>query len=226
MNYIQKYQKYINKLHNLMGGEPRYTKIEKNTIWFRTAPEICKYNTEELCILNAKKCGDTGKKGIYFGNHILVALAMCLEYDKLLEVGIFELTEDIEVLSHKYEFRNIHPERYINERGELKPYVNVLEDENVSHAMCELNMLSMNVSKDDTENLLPEYYEKIIRCGTCELFLTNDHIKKIKLVEAYKFNPDKIKSADNLYDYITTNYYPLHVDKYIEDKILIKFNCR
>ena len=41
---------------------------------------------------NLRYCSDTGKTSIYYATLLLTALAICIEYDKLLEFGIFELT--------------------------------------------------------------------------------------------------------------------------------------
>ena len=63
--------------------------------------------------------------------------------------------------------------------------------------------------------------------GLTEIFLTthNNDINNIRLVAQYKFNNDKIKSVEDLLRYLEVNDYPFHIDKYIEDGILIEFKC-
>jgi len=224
MQFKQKYQKYLYKLKNLIGGEPKYITIPKETLWFRTAPEICKYKTSVLCMANAQVCTDTHKKGIYIANRVLYSLSICLEYDKLLELGVFVLTEDIKVLDGKYEYREINPDRYFDKDKNLKPNVEPLDNENISHRMCNTILLSMNKAKNGIEKLFPDKYFDRNR-DMCELFLSKDDIKKIRLKATYKFNPEKISSADNLREYIEANDYPDNIQKYIDDNILIKHEC-
>lgn len=224
MEFKQKYQKYLYKLKNLIGGEPKYRIIPKETHWFRTAPEICKYKTNVSCMTNAQVCTDTGKIGIYIANHVLYALSMCLEYDTLLELGVFVLKEDIKALDGKYEYREINPERYFDEKKNLKLNVKPLDSENISHIMCNTILLSKNKAKDNIEPLFPDKYEERNR-DMCELFVSKDDINKIKLIYTFKFNPEKIRFADDLRKYIEDNDYPDNLENYITDKILIKHVC-
>lgn len=70
---------------------------------------------------------------------------------------------------------------------------------------------------NEWEPLLPESTD------VCEIFLAYEDIKKIKLIEGFKFNKIKIRNADDLLSYmvIEKNNYPLTLDKYIEDEILL-----
>ncbi len=81
MSYYEKYLKY-KKTKRWINNTKRY-------IFFRTAPNICNYKSIELCQKNVQKCSNTGKTGIYFADNILLSICMCLEYDKLLELGFF-----------------------------------------------------------------------------------------------------------------------------------------
>ena len=229
MTFEKKYLKYKKKYLNLkkqIGGEPRYTIIPKKTYWFRCAPNICNYNSNELCKLNVKQCSDTGKTGIYFASNIIIAISMCLEYDKLLELGIFLLTEDINVSVDKYEFRQVNKDRYFDKEGKIISSVDPTEEENISHIKCELTLLKLNESKTNVEELLPyKKQNELNEIGSCELFLTKDDITKIEIIEKFRFNPDLIKSPKDLEKYLMLNDYPFNPDKYIEDKILIKFDC-
>lgn len=223
MNYYKKYLKYKNKL---FGGEATYTIIPKNTYWWRTAPNICNYNSDELCKLNSNICSDTGKKGIYFGDRAIASIAMCLEYDKLLEIGVFQLVEDVKVSIDKYEFRKINPDRYFDKDGNFIRGVKPTEDENISHVKCGLQLLKMNELKSDVEILLPfELQNELDISGCCELFLSYNDVNKIKLIDKFKFNPDIIKTPDDLLLYMQNKNYPFDIDEYINDNIFIKFDC-
>ena len=224
--YEKKYLKYKNKylqLKKQKGG----SRIPKGTFLFRTAPSICNYKSIELCLKNVQKCSDTWKTGIYFADNILLSICMCLEYDKLLELGFFILNEEINVKYGKYTFRNINPQRYFDVDGNLKIYVHPTRDENISHYECGANLLKLNDSKTALEiiNFSPEKQKEIDDLNLCEIFLTEEHINKIKLIDQYKFNPDIIKNVSDLQNYLETNNYPLNYEKYIKDGILIRFDC-
>ena len=62
---------------------------------------------------------------------------MMLEYDKKMEIGEFEVMEDIFIIYGKYNYRYINPEKYINSDGTLKKKVYPSLDENISHIDCE-----------------------------------------------------------------------------------------
>jgi len=248
MNYNKKYLKYKKKYLNLKknfnqnGGHLIYRIIPLKTILYRSAPTICNYSTTEKIIENLKYCKDTGKTGIYLGDTLIISIAMCLEYDKLLEIGIFEVIENIQVLCGKFAHRHIHPEKYLTKKGKPKFYIkhddkgketlelaNIDEDENVSHVQG-IKLLKMKEDKTGPEiiKLSKKNEEEVARLrGLTEIFLTthNNDINKIKLVAQYKFNNEKIKSVKDLLRYLEANDYPFHINKYIEDSILIPFSC-
>ena len=202
-----------------------YIRIQQNTLWFRSAPEIYKYNSIESGMLNTQKCTDTGKNGIYFGNRMIISISMCLEYNKLLEFGMFQLMDDINISDDKYAFRQINPHRYLDIENNLIPYVDVIDKENISHITEELQVLKINKYTDKLEYLLPDNLQKELNLNSCELFLTKNDIKKIKLIATFRFNKEIIKTPNDLLLYLETNNYPFDIDKYIDDKILIKYVC-
>jgi ankyrin repeat protein len=193
--------------------------IPKNTLLFRSAPNISEYKTEELCLRNARKCQDTDKVGIYFGDRPILSIAMCLEYNKLLEIGVFIVLEDVEVSMDKYGFRHINPSRYFDENGNLILDIEPLQEENISHCDCDILPLKFNVITGEMESLLPE--SKMTEFDACEIFLAYNDIKKIKLLEGFEFNINKIENADDLFSYMEKNNYPLTLDKYIVDEVLL-----
>ncbi len=207
---------------------------------YRAAPDISKYMTTESCIENIMKCSDTGKYGIYFATLPLLAIAMTLEYNVPLEIGVFEIVEDITLTIGKYEFRQLHPKRYFNENRVLIKGLDPLSCENISHIESILPIMK-NLKTGKLEGILPNKYDAKIREEGREYFLTHSDIPKIKFVRAYKFNYNNLTSSVRheslwnliigkrypkpfskwLFNYIKRNKYPFYLDKYIEDKILV-----
>lgn len=231
MNYNKKYLKYKKKYLDLKNnfyqtGGVRTAQIPQYLFLFRSAPVICNYNTEELIKANVKKCGDTHKTGIYLADNILVSIAMCLEYNTLLEIGVFVTTEAFKVSRGKYEFRELNRQKYFN-GTQLIPFQEVSEEENISHVFPIGNLLKQNSEgRKEIIKLPHETQFKIARRkGFDEIFLTKDDIKKILLVRQYRFNPIIIKNASDLEEYLKANKYPLDIEKYIEDGILVEFDC-
>lgn len=102
--------------------------IPKGTKLYRCAPTLNK----EL-----RECSDTGKRGMYFSTYILQALAMCVEYNKSMLLGIFELQQDIIVFVGKYSYRELNPSYYycfscFNTNAFIRN-CKVHEDDNISH---------------------------------------------------------------------------------------------
>ncbi len=205
-----------------IGGAPEFTSINAGNFIFRCAPNITNLSTYEGRFTSTRKCGDTGKTGLYFANRVLISLAMCIEYNKLMEFGVFRVVKDIEpVIKGKYAFRHINPERYF-ENGAVIPHVVPLQEENVSHMHCDLNLLGPN-----NTFLLPDHIQMGLNClGSCELFLSTlnpFHLINLELVSAFRFNPDIIRTADDLRSYMIQNHYPFILQTYIDDGVLIQF---
>ena len=208
---------------HLGGGAPEYTLIPAGSFIFRCAPSIGDLKTYDGRLANVKTCMDTGKTGLYFANVAIIALAMCIEYDTLMEFGIFNIVSNIEpVIKGKYAFRQINPERYFEEDGSMIQNVVIVQEENVSHMECNLNLLG----SPDTL-LLPDHIQSGLNClGSCELFLSTlnpDHLRNVELVSAFKFNSEIIRTAKDLHDYMVKNHYPFDLQKYIDDKVIIQF---
>jgi hypothetical protein len=228
--YKEKYLKYkakyleLNKIYKKqLGGAPEFTNIETDSFTYRCMPNISNLRTYEERLANVRLCVDTNKIGLYFANKAIISLAMCIEYNMLMEVGVFKVIKNIDhVIKGKYTYRYINPERYFEPNGELIPYVKPLPEENVSHIGCNLNLLDNN-----KQFLLPGHIQMGLNClGSCELFLSTlipEHLQSIELVEAYRFNPDIIKTPNDLHHYMVQNHYPFALKKYIDDKILIRF---
>jgi hypothetical protein len=156
--------------------------IPAGTILYRASPDICSYGSN-LC--NQKRqCENTTKTGVYFSTYILQALAMAIEYDRDLELGIFVTTAPISVRIGKYSFRNIHPERW-----KIWPKNHILiENENISHFNSDMQPII-------TFNNVPINYAQFdLNPGEGELFLTKkEELDAIRLEETYKISVDALK---------------------------------
>ena len=142
---------------------------------------------------------------------------MCLEYNKLMELGVFILMEDLKISKGKYSFRNINKDRYYDIHHKFLSHIGPTEEENISHIQCDINIL-----KAPREYLLSEEKQnELNKKGSCEVFLTKSDIPKIRLLEVLKFNPVIISSANDLYQYMKDTNYPFDLDKYKTDHILI-----
>jgi len=222
MNYYLKYIKYKSKYQkekeNQFSKNINTIAIPKSTLWIRSDRDICMYKENT--------CKDTGKSGIYLANNILISIGMCFEYNELLELGIFYLDKHVIVSNDKYEYRNIHPERYWDANNNFIPNVKIRQDENISHFMCNVNLLKMDKKNNRLKKLLPyKKQNELNKLGLCELFLSTNDVTKIRLIHKFKFNPEIIKNVNDLHKYLKLNDYPYDINKYIEDKILIEFDC-
>ena len=224
LKYKAKYFALKNKMKQLHGGALEFTTLDnENQInyLFRCAPNVEQLITPEGRLANVRVCSDTGKRGLYFANKPIMSLAMCIELDKLMDLIVFRITENIEDISvGKYAFREINPDRYITPDGE---FINaqLLPEENVSHIECSVSPLD-----NKFEPLLPSHIEDGLLClNSCEVFLSTlneDHLNNLECEDIFRFNPDKIKTPADLLKYMKASHFPFGLGKYIEDGILIK----
>ncbi len=224
MNKItRKKNKKYQKTRRIRGGDGDG---DKYMYLYRSAPDVsAKYGTTETCLQNVMKCSDTDKMGIYFGNMPILAIAMSLEYNKLMDIGIFKIKRDklkplLKKRKGKYAYRQMHPERYFTSiTKKFIPNVPLLPEENVPHFDCDILPL-----KNKTDLLLPDAKNEELRAmNSCEIFLTEKEIKeiKLKLHKVYRFNPDVIKTPADLLEYIETNDYPFDMKKYVKDGVFV-----
>jgi hypothetical protein len=211
---LQKYNAKVEELKKTLG---MYSLLE-NDILFRSAPNICDISNLEKMRLNTRECSDTGKSGLYFGNDILLSIAMNLEYDTIMELGVFIVTNNFNPLYGKYSYRNINRNRYYDKAGNLVTGVNLNYSENISHVQCNIFPLDKNKN-----HLLPDKFAE--NYDGCEIFLTEKDLQNIQPVEFFIFNNKKIKNADDLYKYLVSNKYPRTLKKYIDDEILVIKQC-
>ena len=220
-SYYDKYIKYKNKYLNLKNTFKDYNKnyyspydynlnlvkirIPKGTIWFRSMPHACEYKSSDLIKSNLKKNWEFNvNDGMYLGNRAILSIAICIEHNKLQEFGIFEVVEDINVIVVKEISNNLYTgkpdESYIRNIYPIRnKHTTLLSNEKI--------------------------LELVRTGGSNEIFLTEKDVHKIKEIYTFKFNPEIIKSVDDLDTYLKANNYPFDFEKYINDKILIESDC-
>jgi hypothetical protein len=234
--YKMKYEKYKLKYEKLrqifnfksMGNDLNDTiSLKKGTLLYRTAPNISNYKTQELLFENSLRCDETSKVGIYLASDPLISISMMIEYNKFLEFGIFRLKEDIELQNGKYSFRKFNPERFYEPNGLPIKYVEVQPEENVSHYMAPTQL--MKLPSDQWEGKTPDeifllpreiqqYYDKQF---FGEVFISKYEIDKIELVEEFVINSEKIKSPEDLLNYMKSNDYSNDFNLFLRDGIFI-----
>tara|TARA_B100001121_G_C18700065_1_gene627088 strand:+ start:2062 stop:2847 length:786 start_codon:yes stop_codon:yes gene_type:complete len=188
-------------------------KLKKGVLLFRSAVDISKYSEPKS---NLNRCIDTGKKGIYLANNVLISLAIMIEENKLSEIGVFELNEDITIAIGKHSFRQLNPSRYFDISGTFIKGVHPLEEEHISHIECYLQPLKIkqsdpqlvklgneiislgNSNPKKKIELQIEYNRRLFLLppGTdvrdsCEIFISKDVLlngDEISLVKKYKVN--------------------------------------
>lgn len=235
-NKYLKYKKKYLKLKNQKGGNYcdiiQCTTIPKNTILFRVSDNICDINTNAKIKENKRYCNDTEKIGLYFATKAIISLSMCLEYNKLSDIAIFKVKEDINNVSvGKYAFRNLILNR-LNKKNntnlELEKDIQIIlkepitQEENIDHIGPGIIPLE-KITSNELNYFLPEHILESLNClGNHEIFLTDKSLDKIEFVESYTFNKNIIKNARDLFDYMIKNHFPFDIDYYIKNNILIK----
>lgn len=246
LKYKNKYLTLKNK-YGMIGGSKfppiRYFKLDKGTKLFRSAPNISRYYDIKS---NLQLCSDTHKMGIYLGSNLLLSLAIMIEENNLSEIGIFELNKDINIAMGKYSYRGLNPSKYFDTTGKLKLYLDPSEEENISHRGCRIQPLKMKQSNPELIKLYSEMMsldnsnpkKRELRTkfnrrlfllppntnvdNFCEIFISKDVIVRgdeISLVKKYKVN---LTSPDELLSFIETNNYPIDLDFYITNGILVE----
>lgn len=203
---------YIDKKNEISFDSTKYNfhVIKKNTLLYRAQPEINNMSDVKPMI-----CSDTGKCGTYFASQPFISIAMLIEYQKLMKLGVFRVTDNITIANGgKYGFREINPERYFDQNGQMILDVNPLPSENISHLDCEIEPLD----EDNTIFLNKEKYDIWETQANCEVFLIPSELKKIKLEKVFRFN---VKDATELKKKIIMNGFPLDLKTYVDNKILV-----
>jgi hypothetical protein len=155
-----------------------YVTLPRGTILYRAASDI--QNWHDASYEKTRECCDTGKTGAYFSTYPVMALAMLLEYERDMPVGVFELQDDVELFVGKYSFRYMNPSRYLDAHGSLIANVSPTDDENINH--CDPDILPIDVDlRDKTDSDM-------------EVFIANDHdLKKVHLTHVFDVKVDALQ---------------------------------
>jgi hypothetical protein len=192
-----------------------YLIIPKNTILYRSAP-IGKINLYSDIISQVQVCDDTGKRGIYLSDNILISLAMMLEYNSIMEIGTFVVNKPIILVKYKYNFKHITPEKYFYDwetyrQESIFPAPDPSYTENISHIDCDILPLkasqmspvgleiekrleALNPKSEEYKRLLIEFedllhllpIEKRRNTNFCEIFISSNDIEKDDYIKLNK----------------------------------------
>jgi hypothetical protein len=154
--------------------KPRYVKIPKGTLIYRTSFTVGP--------LTPTKCGDTDKVGLYFSTIPSVALGMSLEYKSNMYFNVFKLSEPIVAIDGKYSFRMIHPERYFDKNNKFICNVDLIPNENVNHFEAKVYPV-IDIPGIETYDFLRD---ELPIDG--ELFITTPDLRKVKWLETRTVN--------------------------------------
>lgn len=200
--------------------------LKKNSIIYRSSVDICKLFKKNL--KNFKEdCGDTGKKGLYFSDSIMIPIGMSFEYlyryntlrkgeilssfftedikdtyFKNHQIGKFKVKDDIELYVGKYSYRK-------KELGGLGERIYDQEPtKNYNH--IEKIYAIIDDNQDPIFDIVfeNEYYEYFIG--------EDKDLEKIELIEVYDFNVQKfinyiLRHKDNI-DRVNVDEY---IDEYV-----------
>jgi len=183
--------------------------IPKGTTLYRCAP------TTDI---SPRRCSDTNKVGQYFSTYMLQALAMCVEYNKSMKLGVYELQEDVLVVVGKYAHLELSPidVRYhgcsrfqVNlsclwwcNKEYIYPSINHF-DPNIG-CILDWTYTWRSLCSKKKLSLLPHYGE---------LFLSDpDDLKKVKRIREYKVPIEGLLEVIQLAEYQPfSEHYTSHI---------------
>ena len=181
--------------------------IPQGSFLYRVADKVCVYTLSNIKC-TTRKCSDTGKRGVYFANYILMSLAMATEYGRNMQLGVFITTRDITIYKGKYSYRNILP-------GEPEEN-SALSKRQIGHFNDEILPLLYNNNGND-KNI-----DRVLNEG--EIFITSPHdLANIKLLATYTLNTTKLQA---IIKDMEAEEIPRHdINFYIRMGILTRFHC-
>jgi len=174
---------YKDPVISLVYSSMKKITIPAGTILYRSSDNICNY-ASKLCN-QIRKCSNTDKNGVYFSTYILQSLAMTIEYNRDLELGIFRTKTPMTVHVGKYSFRNIRPEKW----RLFSPNNRIEENEDISHFNSEMEPIIEYNNISITNALFN------LKPSMGELFLTKTaELDNIELLETYKIDVNILKA--------------------------------
>ena len=181
--------------------------IPKGSFLYRVADKVCVYTLSNIKC-TTRKCSDTGKKGVYFANYLLMALAIATEYGRSMQLGVFITTRDITIYKGKYSYRKIRP-------GESDGS-SILSNRKIGHFNDVILPLLYNANGDDKNiNEIP---------NEGELFITSTRdLANIKLLATYKLDTAKLQTIITDMDEEEVPRYDINY--YVREGVLKRFHC-
>jgi len=143
--------------------------------------------TDELPWLQAYKCGDTDKTGLYFSDSYLLCLGMGPEYLSDMVLCTYVTTRPLILYRGKYSFRDINPERYFREDGSFICNVDLADSENINH--YDPDMLPIYDGRDTV-------YSNLRNSGCLgEIFICDEDLQYLEFEGAETWSLDRIKAS-------------------------------
>lgn len=147
-------------------------------------------------------CEDTGKEGRYFSSTLFNPLGMMLEYNMLLNIGIYININPICIYSfEKYSFREIEPTLFFDENGNFIPNVDVPEYLHLSHFDNQIGYIHPSIIKIIEKEGVEDYL--IENSISNEIFLNKNDLKSIRL--KYSLVPSPLCTLDKIEEYLKSN---------------------
>jgi hypothetical protein len=184
--------------------EPDNTfRLRKGILLYRAVDDITPYDGDLYALRNV--CTDTGKKGLYFATGPLLSLAMAVEYDRSMELGVFQTTADIRLSVGKYGFRTA---RYFEPDGTIRLGIVPTQQQNISHYDPEIRAI------------LPGIDDYPVPAGA-EVFLADrPSLEKLRLIGKYIIRKEPLKRSLRRYGADPER----ELDSYVREKVLVKFS--
>jgi len=191
--------------------------IPEGSLLYRVADKVCVYTLSNIKC-TTRKCGDTGKRGVYFANYLLMALAMATEYSRNMQLGIFITTRTITIYKGKYTYRNIKPDRPIIPLA--APAASATKSLSPNRHIGHFNdeMLPLLYNNTGTERNIFDVHNE------GELFITSPRdLANIKLLATYKLNTEQLKAVISGQSNEDINRYDINF--YLREGVLTRFYC-
>lgn len=148
------------------------------SILYRVQPTI-----EKMSDVEPQRCMDTKKLGVYFSNSLTISLAMIIEHNTPLDLGIFITRSPLILSNGKFEFRKLNINKYFIDNIPIKnPLPNPVPGENLSHIEFGLYPLDSNSEILLTGTPLQRFENMPARD---EIFLNGRDLHSVQLVSAY-----------------------------------------
>lgn len=167
--------------------EKDFLVIPKDTLIYRCAPVLDG---------NSRYCNETGKTGLYFSTYPLQSLAMCIEYNKDMNLGVYKLKKDVKVIRGKYSHKKLDKKYYRNCFGFSKR-CKVRETENISHFDPEIYCMDLSIKYEI--NLMCGWLKNTKKDG--ELFLSENDLQFIEKLDEYHVPVEYLLNVLHYEDY-------------------------